>query len=125
MHLRANDHFDWWRTKHSVLDDVPLLARKKRLPRGRERREIRHGGASNQSSRTIRRQSEGFANPSENDLLQFRRHGRHYSECRILVPGASEPVGSQRGGQHSTIHEAKITPTRGCHRGSRAQFVQL
>src|SRR6266403_3389443 len=124
MHLRANDHFDRRRTKHSVLDDIPPLTCKERLPCGRERGEIRHGGASDQSSRAIRRQSESFANPSDSDVLQCRRNGRHHSKCRILVPRPSEPVGSQRRRQHATIHETKITSTSRCHRGRRAQFVE-
>src|SRR6267143_5308902 len=110
MHFRADDHLDRRGAEHPVSRDIPSSACQKRMTCRDERREIRHGGTGNQAPCAFRGQFQCLTNPAKDYFLQFRRDGRHHAQCRILVPRRRQPIGSQRCGNHPTVHEAEERP---------------
>ena len=103
---------------------IPSGSIKEGIARGRKRGEIRHRGTGDQATRTILRQSQGFANPPKNDIFQFRGDRGHHSQRRILVPRTSQPIGRQRRRNHPSVHEAEIAPASCGYAGWGAKFVE-
>jgi hypothetical protein len=78
------------------------------VPGDRETRRVRHLAAGHEADARVRREPEQVEDPGADDLLDHGRGGRQDVQPRVLIPGARQPVGTDRRRQRATHDEAEV-----------------
>src|SRR5580700_7948590 len=123
MRFVTDDDIDWRRSKHTVIHNVPPCTCKERATCCRKRRKIRRRRTSHKPTFAILRQTERLAYPAQYHFLQLRRHGRHDSQCRILIPSSRQPICRERRREGSAVYEAKVSAASGRYCSWRTDLI--
>ncbi len=97
MALPADEHADGRRTAQPIALDIPAGALEHRVPSGREAGHMGHLTTRHEGERGRRRKPEQLLEPLTRHLLDHGGGRAGDDEARVLVPGARQPVGRQRG----------------------------
>ncbi len=91
--------------------DVPADASQDAVACRGERREVGHRRPGHEPDARLGRQPEQLDEPAAGDLLGDRRGRRDDVQAGVLVPGAGQPVGAERGRRAAADDEAEVART--------------
>ncbi len=116
--LLADDHRDRGSPEQALGLHVPAGLPQHRAPGRGQRGEVGHGRPGHEGAGAGRRQTQQLQDPAQADGLQQGGARGHVVKGAVLVPGARQPVGRQRGRQRSADDEAE-EPRSGHGHGRR------
>ena len=108
MDLVAGEDPDRGRADQPARLDVPAGPREHGVAGRREPDHVRGRRSGREPAADVRRQTEDLAHPPAGDLLDHRGGRAGDVRERVLIPGAGQPVGGQRGRQRSADHEPEV-----------------
>jgi hypothetical protein len=110
--LAAAQHPDGGRTREALTLCVPSAPSQQPVPRGGERRHVRHLRAAGERERRLGGQAEQLLQPTPRDLLDDRFGRAARVGGRVLIPRRGQPVRGQRGRHSPADHPPEEAPAR-------------
>ena len=109
--LCAEDHVHRRRSDQPFFLDVPPCASQHGMTRRRERCEVRHLAAGDESHAGRARKIEELEQPFTRDFLDHRHGRRGDEDPAVLIPGTGQPIGGQRDGERTADDESEVART--------------
>jgi hypothetical protein len=116
MPLFCREYGNRRRAPQTLCLHVPAGPSQQVMTCGRQGGKGRHLTAGDEADRAVRGKPEQLANPVRHHLLGHRRDRARHVRCGVLVPGANEPVRTDRSRHRGTHHEPEEPRSGAGHR---------